>query len=105
MAAVAAPPSDRGYSGFVSGQASCHDHDGGPVHHGLVVSGPAFVVADQPAVPQRQPKVRSTTHRRLTTWKPGLSLRLMICKVRPAACFIQMASGFRSEEPSCRERG
>src|ERR1017187_1468166 len=53
MAAVAAPPSDRGYSGFVSGQASCHDHDGGPVHHGLVVSGPAFVVADQPAVPQQ----------------------------------------------------
>src|ERR1039458_6633027 len=53
MAAVAAPPSDRGYSGFVSGQASCHNHDGGPVHHGLVVSGPAFVVADQPAVPQQ----------------------------------------------------
>src|ERR1035438_4779887 len=53
MAAVAAPPSDRGYSGFVSGQAPCHDHDGGPVHHGLVVSGPAFVVADQPAVPQQ----------------------------------------------------
>jgi hypothetical protein len=58
--------------------------------------GAVFVVADQPPVRSSQPKARFTAQRRLTAWKPGASLRLMISKVMPAAFFTQAARGLPS---------
>jgi hypothetical protein len=34
------------------GQPACHEQDGGPVHHGLVMFGASFVVTDQASVAQ-----------------------------------------------------
>lgn len=47
-------PSGMGWrAGCCTGQFPGHDHDGGPQHHGFVVFGSSFVVADQTAVTQQ----------------------------------------------------
>jgi hypothetical protein len=45
-----APSGMRRCAGRGAGQLPGHDRDGGPEHHGLVVFGASFVVADQAAV-------------------------------------------------------
>jgi hypothetical protein len=62
-----------------------HDGDHRPGDHSLMVIGEPLVVADRAAVPADPGKVRSTSHRRGSTWNAWASCLRTILTRRPKA--------------------